>query len=498
MAKRYVVIWFRHLVADWFIRRNPELKDIPFILASPQQGRMIVRAASALAEQRGVSVGMVVADCRAIFPSLKVFDDMPEQPGKLLGALAQWALRYTPVVATDMPDGLVMDISGCAHLWGGEVPYLNDIITRLSAYGYDLRAGMADTIGAAWAISRFGGSARIVAPSGHLEALLPLPPAALRLPADILQRLDKLGLCQVRSFIAMPRRALSRRFGPVLLMRLHQALGQEIEVLVPICPAVPYQHRLPALEPVCSAAGIEIALEKLLEVLCQLLAKEEKGLRSCQFRCYRIDGNMQQIQVGTNRASRSVAHLFRLFKNDIATIAPGLGIELFIIEACIVEELSVEQEVLWHGGNQNNKELAELLDRVAGKVGMDRIKRYLPAEHYWPERSVKVASSLHELPATAWRRDLPRPVFLLPQPEIIEVTVPIPDYPPMLFHYKGQLHNVVKADGPERIEQEWWIEDGRQRDYYCVEDADGARFWLFRSGLYSSAEPRWFMHGFFA
>src|SRR5437870_4561215 len=157
------------------------------------------------------------------------------------------------------------------------------------------------------------------------------------------------------------------------------------------------------------------------------------------------------------------------------------------------------QDALWNfteGGN--GTAIGKLLDRIAGKLGMDTIHRYLPDEHYWPERSVKVAASLAEKPQTSWRTDLPRPIHLLPKPETIEVTVPMPDYPPMLFRYKGELHNVSKADGPERIEQEWWLQQGLYRDYYCIEDEKGARYWLFRAGSYEQGDPQWFIHGFFA
>lgn len=500
MHKRYVAIWFRHLKTDWMVRRQPALKDTPFVMAAPEHGRMVIKAANTPAQAKGIEVGMVVADCRAVMPKLLVMDDQPDIAGKLLHAIAAWCLRYTPVVAVDEPDGLMLDVSGCPHLWGGERPYLKDIFSKLSGFGYDVRVAIADTIGTAWAVSRFGKVSPLVAPSLQVEALLPLPPAALRLEAPILERLEKLGLCQIQSFINMPHKALCRRFGDVLLTRLGQALGWEHETLSPIQPAQPYEERLPSLEPIRTAGGIEIALRQLIDRLCARLAKEEKGLRKCVFKCHRVDGIVQQIEIGTNRPSRNVAHLFKLFELKIATIAPALGIEVFILEAIIVEEVISTQDQLWNfteGGN--GTAIGELLDRIAGKLGLATIHRYLPDEHYWPERSVKAAVSYTEKPATNWRADLPRPIHLLPTPETIEVTVPIPDYPPMLFRYKGELHQVKKADSPERIEQEWWIEQGQYRDYYIVEDEGGARYWIYRQGSYEQGNnPLWFIHGFFA
>jgi len=500
MQQRYAAIWFRHLKTDWMVRRQPAFKDVPFVMAAPEHGRMVIKAANAASQNKGIDTGMVVADCRAILPTLQAFDDKPELAEKLLNALAEWCLRYTPVVAIDRPDGLILDVSGCPHLWGGEKPYLKDILAKLRGFGYDVRAAIADTIGAAWAIARFGQVSPIVAPCRQVEAILPLPPAALRLDAPILERLEKLGLHQIQSFINMPHKALRRRFGELLLTRLGQALGWEHEVIEPIRLAQPYQERLPSLEPIKTAKGIEIALRQLLEKTCLRLAKEEKGLRKCVFKCHRIDGLTQQIEIGTSRPSRNAEHLFKLFELKIATIAPALGIEVFVLEATIVEDVVSAQETLWNftdGGN--SAAIGELLDKIAGKLGQTTIRRYLPDEHYWPERSAKTAASFTEKPQTKWRTDLPRPIHLLQTPETIEVTVPIPDYPPMLFRCKGELHNVKKADGPERIEQEWWIEQGQYRDYYIVEDEGGARYWIFRQGSYEQGNnPQWFIHGFFA
>lgn len=480
------------------VRRKAELKDQPFVLAAPTRGRMVVTAASKAAVARGITVGMVVADCRAILPELEVIEDIPGLPEKLLTAQAEWCIRYTPIAAIDLPDGLILDATGCAHLWGGEQPYLKDLFSKLKGYGYTVQVGMADTIGAAWATARYG-SYPIIASKEQREAILPLPPVALRLEPAIVQKLEKLGLYLVRSFIDMPRRALFRRFGNTLLQRLDQALGFQYEAIEPVRPIEPYQERLPCLEPIRTAPGIEIALTTLLDMLCKRLEQESKGLRRCIFKGFRLDGKTVQIEIGTSRPSRNTAHLFRLFRDKIQEIEPALGIELFMLDAPLVEDLTAAQEALWSlTNNHDDAMLAELLDKIAGKVGAGAIHRYLPQEHYWPERSIKPAASLEEQATTPWPKDLPRPMQLLPCPEPIEVMVQIPDYPPALFHYRKQVHRIKKADGPERIKEEWWLEQGEYRDYYCVEDEQGARYWLFRLGSYQTEEPKWFLHGFFA
>ena len=323
--------------------------------------------------------------------------------------------------------------------------------------------------------------------------------AALRLETETVQRLNKLGLRQVKDILSMPRSVLRRRFGNHLLMRLDQALDHQEEIIQPVHLIEPYSERLSCLEPIVTATGIEIALQRSLEGLCKRLQQEGKGIRKAVFKGYRIDGNIQSIDIGTNRASSDVHHLFKLFEIKISSIEPSLGIELFILETTKVEDIDPIQEKFWEETcGLENPELIKLLDRLSNKIGDDHIHRFLPVEHYWPERSVKMAASLNEKMTTSWRTDVQRPIHLLQRPEPIWATALIPDHPPMLFRYKNKLHKVKKADGPERIEREWWIEEGQHRDYYAVEDEEGNRYWLFRSGHYTDENYQWFIHGFFA
>lgn len=498
MQKRFMAIWFRHLTTDWLTLRRQELKDVPFVFAATERDRMVITAANPIAEAQGIYRGMAAANAKAITMNLQILDNLPGKEAKLLRQLGLWCIRYTPVVAVDLPNGLILDISGCAHLWGGERGYLKEIVNKLRVSGYDARAAIADTIGSAWAVAHYGKTTPIIESGMQAQALLNLPPVALRLEADILEKLKKLGFGSIQSFMQIPRTVLRRRFGEGLLLRLAQALGLEDEPMVPLVPPIPYTERLPCLEPVRTDKAIEIAIQKLLEGLCVRLQAESKGLRKATLKCYRVDGKMVHAGISTNRGSYSVSHLFKLFELQISKIEPALGIELFLLEAPKVEDIDPIQEKLWAGkpGLQDTA-LAELLDRLAGKVGANAIHRYLPAEHYWPERSMKPASSLAETSATQWRIDRPRPLRILRRPEPVEVMALLPDYPPKVFTYKGRRHVVEKADGPERIEREWWHDKGEHRDYYVVEDSEGQRYWLFRSGHYDAA-PQWYLHGFFA
>jgi protein ImuB len=500
MGKRFVAIWFKHIKTDWMQKKNPNLKNALFVLAKPDHGRMIITEVSRAAKGRGIFAGMIVSDAKVICPAMQVIDDITGLNEKLLKNIAEWSIRYAPVVAIDLPNGIILDATGCTHLWGGEEAYLKDIINKVKSFGYKIRAAMADTIGTAWAVSRYGKIKAIIKSGEQAEALMPLPPIALRIEPGINEKLQKLGLTEIASFMNMQASALRRRFGTDFLVRLNQALGTKEEHIQSVIPSTEYCERLPCLELIQTKTGIEIALQQLLEKLCNRLIKEGKGLRQADFIAYRIDNKMQKISIRTNHASNNPKHLFKMFEYKIETIEPALGIELFILEAPKVEKVVSIQQTLWTtNGSLESREIAEFLDNIENKFGENIISRYFPDEHHWPERSLKKIVSLKQKPDLEWQKNKLRPANVLPVPQPIKVTAPIPDYPPMHFHYNNKLHKVVKADACERIETEWWIEGGLHRDYYIVENEEGKRYWVYRLGHYNEEEkPQWFLHGVFA
>jgi protein ImuB len=500
MEKRYVCIWFRHLLTDWFSLQDKSLKNHPFVLRVASHGRMVVSAVNAAAEQEGIFAGMVLADARAIVPSLQVKDEIENLSERLLKKLGEYCIRFSPLVAIDLPDSLIIDASGCAHLWKGEENYMNDIIQKIKVRGYDVRVAMAGNIGTAWAVAHFESTHRIVDTGRHLSVLLPLPAQALRLSGEAVEKLNKLGLKKIGDFISIPIKSLKRRFGDEIIIRISQATGVVEERIEPIVPVPVWQERLPCLEPIITPGGIEIAIKKLLDAMCNRLAGDQKGLRKAVLKLYRTDNTFQAVEIGTGHTSHNADHLYKLFELKIGSISPEPGIELFVLEAQKVEEHLPAQEKIWeNAGGLNNQQLSELLDRICGRLGQSRVRRFVADEHYWPERSFRQSNSLREENTVNWNTGKRRPVVLLQLPELIEVTAPIPDYPPMLFRMKGKIHRIKKADGPERIEQEWWLQEGEHRDYYYVEDEDGCRYWLFRSGHYNeNGNAKWYLHGYFA
>ncbi|WP_379090631.1 Y-family DNA polymerase [Pedobacter sp. UC225_65] len=496
---RFLALHFPNLLTDYLATKKTELSGKVYVFTLSQKNRIMVTAASKEAEQQGISAGMVLADAKAIVPGILAFDDRTDFNKKLLIRIAKWLVRYSPTVSIDLPDGMILDSSGCSHLLGGEEKYLESILGKLRESGYTCHGAISDTIGCSWAIARLGRKSPIVMPGQQYNTLLNLPPTALRLEQPVIERLHKLGFDKIGKFIQLPASMLRRRFGNETLLRLGQALGTEEETITPIIVRSPFEERLYCLEPIRTKPAIEIAIERLLEALCERLSKEGLGIRSAELKGYRLDGKVTETKIGTNQPTHKVPHLAKLFELRIDQIEPDLGIELFTLSAVKTEPVLIHQEKLWNGrpglADQN---LVQLLDRLAGKIGPQAIRRYVPQAHYWPERSLRPAVSLEEKTEVRWQRSNPRPMELLHRPASIQVTAPVPDYPPMNFRYKDELHMVQKADGPERIEREWWMEKGEHRDYYILEDEKGRRYWVFRSGHYNEEGSAWFLHGFFA
>lgn len=499
MTRRYVSLWFKYLVIDWLARRAPELKAQPFVITRPERGRVVIVQANRVAEENGIFIGMALPDARALLPQIENFDEKPGFALQLLEQLADWSIRYTPGVQVTGEDGLMLDITGCAHLRGGEHPCLRDMVVRLRSAGLEARGAMADTIGAAFAIARYGREKPIIAAGGQAEALAGLPLSALRVAEETSLRLSQLGIRTIGDLQKLPRASLNRRFGPELTLRLCQALGEVPEAFASKRMSEAYQERLTCSDGVATAEGIAQALTHLLALLCERLAAEHKGIRALSFECLRLDGVRQELSIGTNRPVRSARHLFKLFKNKLATIEPALGIELFTLSARGVEALPAAQDAMIGETQALDDAFPELVDRFSNRLGSQALSRYLPQEHHAPERSIKRTTDFTDVASTSWDTSRLRPIRLVSPPEPVEVTAPVPDYPPMFFRHQGKMHRVRKADGPERVEREWWLESGEARDYFLVENEHGARFWLYRAGQYRDGEPaRWFLHGYFA
>lgn len=467
--------------------------------------RNVLAAVSPAARRLGLAAGMPLAKARVLVPGLDVRPADPEGDAAFLARLGVLAARrWTPRAAVSDPDGLWLDLTGVAHLFGGEARLCERILAFLARLGFAARIAVADSFGAAHALARHGRERIAICPPGGVAAAIaPLPLAALRLDAAALETARRLGIATVGALAAMPRGPLQRRFGSALLMRLDQAHGRAGEPFDPIVPEEPPAVLLRFVEPIATPEAIEEALGEAMRRLMRRLEAAGLGARRLLLLCERVDGAVQRAAIGTARASRDGAHLMRLIAPRIERLEPGFGFEALRLVADRVEPLGARPvESPLAGDGKAAGDLATLVDRLAVRLGARRVYRCGARESDLPERSVV---RLDPLGATApWPR-WPRPIRLLVPPEPVDfVLSPHPDGPPRRFRWRGDTYVVAVADGPERLYGEWWRapdERAAIRDYFEVEDQGGRRFWLFRRDdpdQPGSGDLSWHLHGLFA
>jgi len=475
----------------------------PLVLALRTGNRQLVAAASPEARALGLAPGMPLSQARALVPGLEVADADPEGDSAFLQRLALFAARrWTPRAAVTPPDGLFLDLSGVSHLFGGEGAACVQFVHFAARLGFTARIAVAGTWGAAHALARFSDAPVTLCPNGgEADALAALPLAALRLEEDALGAARRLGLETVGELIAMPRAPLQRRFGRALVERLDQALGRASEAVDPVVPEEAPSATLRFAEPIATSEAIAEALTRLVSRLTGTLAKRGLGARRVDLLCLRVDGAEQAIAIGTARATRDAGHLRRLLLPRIEEVDPGFGIEAMRLVAARAEPLAPQMVEGALAGGKPAPDLALLVDRLAGRLGARRLFRIGAVESDVPERGVR---RLPPFAKPAQWPQWPRPVRMLSPPERVEnVVALLPDQPPRRFTWRGRAYQVRAADGPERIHGEWWrarAEADAVRDYFQVEDEEGARFWLFRRG--NGTDPRtgdlsWYLHGMF-
>ncbi len=510
----------------------------PFALVETGARGILIAAVDPLARSEGIRPGQSLADARAAFPSLSTRRIERRKDRAALLALARWSSRYGPARNTDGENGLWIDVTGVAHLFGGEHRLMADLADRLRAFGLTARAGLADTVAAAAALARFApleAKGFAIAPAGRMQdALARLPVEALGLEDEAVLLLKRLGLRRIGQLYDLPRAALARRFQALgkarrrttdpagmagtVLTRLDAALGRTPEARYALAETPQPLARRIFSEPLMSSEGIESAVAQLAADLCRMLDRSGEGARRLRLCLYRVDGTVAEARAGTSRPCREPHHLLQLLAPKISGLDAGFGIDAVTLAATGLEPLDPEQAALAAGLEQDARaDPALVIDRLANRLGAERVFRLAPCGSHIPERAeVRVpALAAKARPGTSPPGQtaprpcgaIVRPPLLFATPEPITALAEVPEGPPARFTWRRVSHTVARAEGPERIEPEWWRTLGstarppRPRDYYRIEDDRGGRYWVFREGLYDrdpeAGSPVWYMHGLF-
>lgn len=488
VQRRVVSLWFPRLASDRVLRLRPI--EGPFALTLKQKTANRIYCLNTAATQQGLHHGMPYADARTFCPNLKSQTAQPDQDLRFLHTLRRWMTRYCPWVGLEGKDGLVMDITGSAHLFGGEAAMLADMRMRLARAALSTQIGLADTRGAAWALAHYGEG---MATSGDtLSTLASLPVAALRIEDSISVTLQRLGLRNIGDLAGAARAPLSRRFGPGLLMRLDQALGTQPEEISPYADPPHFAVRITLPESIGLLSDVMAGVERLLVQLCVKLKTQEVGARNLCISLRRVDQGEQQVELRLANPLRDPMRILPLFERGLSEVDAGFGIDQLRLEATQVEALPAQQ--ISHVSSDKKCKLDDLISRLGTRVGLENIQRFLPADSHIPERSFIVAPAAYSDPVGNWVSINPRPITLFP-PEPIAATG---TRPPTHFRWRRMSLTTGRTTGPERIAPEWWLEDDNWRsglrDYWRVETREGRRLWLF----YTPQNPNWFVQGEFA
>ncbi len=477
--------------------------DDPVVLTVEGTHGPIIHAVTRAAAERGACAGARLTDARALDPALVAVPADPAGDSAVLKRLARWAGRWSPLVEVDGADALRLDVTGIAHLFGGEPRLVADVQERFAVAGLSTRVALAPTAAAAWALAHYGNAAAIICGKDTGAKLADLPVAALRLPPEATRTLERLGLKTIGTLAGIERRSLARRFreadNPV--DALDRALGRKPEPLSAVPTARPPRALLKLEEPATHPEAPSQALERLIPDLVQQLQRRHLGARRLTLIGFRVDGSTAMASVATSIPSREPKHLQRLIAGKAAALDPGFGFDAFALQADWAEDLASAQDSLV-GEPSGEREVARLVDRLSVKLGPDKVRRPQPNESHLPERASGWRPALDKAKPAGETATPPRPQRLLDRPEAIAVVYATPEGVPRRFVWRRAVHDIARVEGPERIAPEWWRErsTARLRDYYRVEDQAGRRYWIYREGLIGDGRgglPQWYMHGLF-
>jgi protein ImuB len=513
-------LWFARLACDRLLRKLQF--DAPLVISHKANNALTVYALDARAQRLGLHKGQPLANARAMVQSLCIVPADERADAALLDNIADWCDRFTPLVSLDAPDGLFLDITGAAHLFGGESAMLATVTQRIAAQGFAVRGAIAGTSLAAKALARFAPGA-IVSSGGEAERIAPLPITALDCDDKALRALRHAGLKTVGMVAERLHSELSERLGKSFVARLKVILGAEEQPLRPRRPLPDLMSEQRFAEPVVTEDVISASLLTLAESLCGILEREGRGARILQAAFFRADGKVERIAIKTGEPLRDPKVMLRLLRQKLDALAdpldPGFGFDMIRLEAVLAEETK-PATISFDSDENARRQIRFLVDRLSVRFGTTRVQRFVPQDTHIPEAAgVAVPAQDDDFTGQDWslkrRPDDPprRPLRLLQKPEeISSVLASVPDGPPSRFRWRQCLHEVIRAEGPERIAMEWWRRSvrvsgsdqnkspGLTRDYFRIETRDGQRFWLYRDGLYrqNGFAPRWYLQGIFS
>ncbi|MEL6795898.1 MAG: DNA polymerase Y family protein [Planctomycetota bacterium] len=488
-------------------RRSPERRHDrrPLLLVDRDRQRQVVARCCERASEQGVRPGMPAAQARALFEPGGVRIE-PHDAGaddRALEALAAWAMRFSPLLQRDPPNGLLLDVTGCGRVFGGEVSLAQRASDSLRQLGIRARVVVAPTFASARALARYGEHrVQVVQLASLRTTLAPIPVAGLALEQDTIDALAELGIERVEHLLDLPRSTLPARFGDKLLLRLDQALGHAIEPFEPLRPTEPIAAEREFAGPTDRIEAIEITARDLLAAVTEELQRRELGARAIAVTLVRSDLPPETLEIRMGRPSRDATHLWKLLAPKLERAQLGFGVEAVRIEAVSTARVRHTQAMQLAGTNDAapadadaDRAAAELFDTIANRLGPERVMHAELVPSHLPERACTFRPAGAAEPSRSFQpASCDRPTLLFDHPETADVVALTPDGPVHSVRWRRAAHTIVSCIGPERLSPEWWRSVGSTRDYFRVQTDAGRWLWLARS----LETNRWFVHGVWA
>lgn len=409
--------------------------------------------------------------------------DLGEETEALLG-LAGWAAQFTPCIALEFHDALLLEVSGSLKLFRGLPAIVQRLREGLAELGYTASLAAAPTPRAASWLARAGSDRSVTDEAALAHALAPLPIDLLARDRDVLEGFVAIGAKTLGDALALPRDGLARRFGQPLVDTLDRALGSLADPRAWFVPPTRFHARLELPAEVTQTEALLFATRRLLVQLEGFLAARSGGVQRLGLRLFHAESRATEVPIGLVVPARDAAHFTVLVRERLANVTLRDPVRALTLAADEIVPVAGETLGLFAGEHGAPGDWPKLVERLRARLGSPQVQGLVAAADHRPERASQAGEpgaqhALQQAPAPG-----PRPFWLLAEPQPLDEVNAVP-------HHGGPLALLA---GPERIESGWWDGGDAVRDYFVAATPARELVWVFRS----RRPAGWFLHGLFA
>jgi len=425
---------------------------------------------------------MAVSAALALAPRLHTAPRDPAAETEALLGVAGWAAQFTPGVALEFPDGVLLEVSGSLKLFGGLESLLERLRRGLVEMGWSAAFAGAPTPRAAFWLA-WAGKRKFIGESAELESVLAeLPVEVLRCKDETLAAFEAIGVRTLGELRTLPREGVARRFGQGPLAEFDRALGRLPDPRNFFVLPARFGAAIELPAEVTQAEALLFAARRLIIQLAGFLAARSGGVQRFVLSLRHRDKAATEIAIGLVAPSRDAEHFILLLRERLFNFTLAEPVREISLRADDVVPLAGHNLGLRFEQGKPPGQWEHLVERLRARLGADAVYGLVLRAEHRPEHAV----SAGELDSKQLHLDFgERPFWLLDRPKRIEEIGAVP-------HHKGPLELLA---GPERIESGWWDGDDVARDYFVARTQSEALVWIYREWR---GEGGWYLHGVFA